>query len=125
MTNKKNTQSKAAQRERYLCAAEHYLERRGYDVLERGWKCPAGTADLIVSDGNYLVFVEVKGRSDADKGFSAEATNAEKREKRERIAAMYLRDYPMFDICVRFDAVDIIAYGTDRAFIKYYINQLA
>lgn len=103
-------------------AAACYLERRGYEILERNWKCVAGEADLVVSDGEYLVFVEVKTRSDTEKGFPAEAVDARKRDKYERIAAIYLQECPIADMRVRFDVVSIIAYGSDRAFIRHHIN---
>lgn len=106
-------------------AAACYLERRGYDILERNWTCVAGEADLIATDGNYLVFVEVKTRSGTERGFPAEAVDAKKREKYERIAAIYLQHCPIADICVRFDVVSIISYGNDRAFIRHHINAFA
>ena len=106
-------------------AAAVYLERRGYDILERNWTCVAGEADLVVTDGDYLVFVEVKTRTDTEKGFPAEAVTAKKREKYERIAAVFLQNHRISDIGVRFDVVSIIAYGADRAFIKHHINAFA
>ena len=106
-------------------AAIQYLMRRGYDVLERDWTCIAGTVDLIVSDGDCLVFVEVKTRSNANEGFLDEKVTAEKREKLERIAAMFLQNHRISDVTVRFDVVSIISYGADRAFVKHWINALA
>ena len=125
MTNQKNSQSKAAQRERYANAAERYLERRGYETLERGWACRAGKVDLIVTDEDYLVFVEVKGRKGAENGFPTEAVDAKKREKLERIAAMYLRDYQLDEMGVRFDTVFIIDLGNGSALLRHHVNCLA
>lgn len=34
--------------------------RRGYDILHRRWRGPAGEIDLILRDGAGLIFVEVK-----------------------------------------------------------------
>jgi putative endonuclease len=34
-------------------------------MLARNYKCPAGEIDLIVTDGDMIVFVEVKSRSDS------------------------------------------------------------
>ena len=33
-----------------------YLETKGYDILERGWSCPRGGADIIARDGGNIVF---------------------------------------------------------------------
>lgn len=39
--------------------ADHYRDR-GAEVLERCWRSPAGEVDLIVREGDTVVFVEVK-----------------------------------------------------------------
>ena len=41
-------------------AASRYLEHRGYDILEEGWASPAGTSDIIATEGDTLVFVDVR-----------------------------------------------------------------
>lgn len=46
--------------------AARYLEKSGYDILERNFRTPAGEVDLICLDGKTLVFVEVKTRSSQD-----------------------------------------------------------
>ena len=33
-----------------------YLKSKGYDILERGWSCPKGRADIIARDGGDIVF---------------------------------------------------------------------
>ncbi|MBT9384916.1 YraN family protein [Pseudooceanicola sp. CBS1P-1] len=50
------------------CAARHF-ERLGYRVLERRWRGAGAEIDLIVTDGETLVFVEVK----ASRSFDAAA----------------------------------------------------
>ncbi|HEY8414924.1 MAG TPA: YraN family protein, partial [Thermaerobacter sp.] len=39
--------------------AARYLEERGYRVVARDFRCPAGEADLIARDGDEWVVVEV------------------------------------------------------------------
>lgn len=67
-------------------AAVRYLERFGYEILDRNWVCPAGEADIVAFDGDALVFVEVKTRTSFKKGFPAEAVDLEKRTRYEKIA---------------------------------------
>ncbi len=43
--------------------ARRHLERRGYRFVAANWRRPYGELDLIMRDGNVLVFVEVKTRS--------------------------------------------------------------
>ncbi len=48
-----------------LAAEEQALRaygRRGAEVLARRWRCAAGELDLVVREGDILVFVEVKRR---------------------------------------------------------------
>lgn len=103
-------------------AAAKFLYARGYEILERNWKCFAGEADIIAKDEHCLVFVEVKTRKDTNKGFPSEAVNAEKREKYEKIALAYISDYEETDIPVRFDVISLVVVGPDRAMIRHTIN---
>lgn len=103
-------------------AAARFLDRHGYEIIERNWTCLAGEADIIARDGDWVVFVEVKTRSSCDRGFPSEAVNAEKRERYERIAACYLQDLDVVDVPVRFDVVAIVVVSPERAFIRHHIN---
>ena len=103
-------------------AAVRYLERFGYDILERNWTCPAGEADIVARDGEALVFCEVKTRTSLEKGFPSEAVDEEKRARYEKIAGWYLRDCEFVDIPVRFDVVALLVVAEDRALIKHYVN---
>ena len=49
------------------------LEELGLVVLDRNWRCPAGELDLVLRDGEVLVFCEVKTRTDATRGHPLEA----------------------------------------------------
>ena len=103
-------------------AAARYLERVGYEILERNWTCQFGEADIIARDGCALVFIEVKTRTGIEKGFPSEAVDAEKRARYEKIAAWYLRDYEYVDVPVRFDVIALLVIAEDRAFMKHYVN---
>ena len=43
--------------------AAAYLERQGYTIIERDWKSGHRDLDIIALDGDTVVFVEVKTRS--------------------------------------------------------------
>lgn len=106
-------------------AAARFLERQGYDVIERDWECKSGTMDLIVSDEDTLVFVEVKTRSNKDHGLPEEAISKDKRAACEKIAIAYLATADVRDVAVRFDVVSILVVGEDRAFLRHHINALS
>ncbi|MCI8469477.1 MAG: YraN family protein [Eggerthellaceae bacterium] len=103
-------------------AAAAFLHRRGYDIVERNWTCYAGEADIIARDGDTLVFVEVKTRRGVSRGFPAEAVDAAKRERYERIALAYVGERRLEDLVLRFDVVSIVAVTSDRAVIRHHIN---
>ena len=108
-------------------AAARYLMRRGYNVLDRNWSCPAGECDIVAfdEDEDCLVFVEVKGRKGFDQGFPAEATTEEKRDRLEKIALFYLAEHPIADVRVRFDVASIVLVADDRALMRHHINCMA
>jgi putative endonuclease len=39
-----------------------YLERQGLRILDRGWRCTAGQADIIAADRRMLVVCQVTSR---------------------------------------------------------------
>jgi len=40
--------------------AVRHLVGKGYKVVDRNWRCPIGELDIIMEDGDTLVFVEVR-----------------------------------------------------------------
>lgn len=53
--------------------AEDFLQDCGFTVLDRNWRCPSGELDLVVLDGDEVVFVEVKTRTGESFGHPFEA----------------------------------------------------
>jgi putative endonuclease len=93
------------------------LERRGYAVIARRWRCPRGEIDIVARDGETLVFVEVKARDGADFGGGAEAITDAKRRRLVRLAVEYLARERIVDRPCRFDVVAI-----DGAIVTLYQN---
>ena len=62
--NKKNQRSVGA---RYEQVAGKYLEEQGYQILQYNYHCRQGEIDIIARDGEYLVFCDVKYRTDRRK----------------------------------------------------------
>ena len=87
-----------------------YLETNGYDIIEYNFKCRQGEIDIIAKDGEYLVFCEVKYRSNEKKGTPFEAVDYKKQRIISRCALFYIMKHRLSDIPCRFDVVSI----TDR-----------
>lgn len=59
--------------------AARYLVDNGYTVLERNFRNKTGEIDIIAKKDNYIVFVEVKYRSNNKYGYAVEAVNYRKK----------------------------------------------
>ena len=87
-------------------AAEH-LQRAGYRIRERNFRCKFGEVDLIAEKDGYLVFVEVKYRRDASMGDALAAVTPQKQARYRRIAA-YFCAMRREEVPVRFDVASIL-----------------
>jgi putative endonuclease len=100
------------------------LERRGYAVLARRYRCRGGEIDIVARDGPTLVFVEVKARWSEAFGPGAEAVTALKRRRLVRLAAEYVVRHRLGEVPCRFDVVSIwLADG--RAVVEVFQNAFA
>lgn len=102
-----------------------YLEHRGYDILERGYRCPEGEADLIVYDpaDDMIALVEVKTRRVMrfNDLFPEEAVDREKRARYRRIASQFLMDrFPVLSL--RFDVISIQIKSGRNARIDHFFD---
>ncbi len=73
--------------------AARYLERLGFTVLDRNWRCRAGEIDLVVADARSVVVVEVKTRRDEGFGHPFEAIDARKRARLWRLAVAWAAEH--------------------------------
>lgn len=90
------------------CAAQLLVDA-GYRIVERNFRCKAGELDIVARDGEVLVFVEVRSRSDDDHGSAVETIRQAKQRRVARVATYYLATVePVFEEC-RFDIVAITA----------------
>ena len=90
--------------------AHRYLRSRGCTVAARNYRPPSGNGeiDLVVWQGEKLVFVEVKTRASAAFGEPDRAVDAEKEARLKRAARDYARRAGVEWQHVRFDVVAVI-----------------
>lgn len=86
--------------------AIQFLHKNGYQILEQNYKTPVGEIDIIASEAETLVFIEVKTRKSIEFGMPYEAVNREKRRKISNTALLYLKRFKEIPPC-RFDVVSI------------------
>lgn len=93
---------------RYEQMAEQFLNRQGIRVIETNYYCRFGEIDLIAKDGNYIVFIEVKGRKSITKGAPAEAVTKKKQQTIMQCALYYMVEKFHCEMPCRFDVISVL-----------------
>lgn len=111
--------------ERVQAAAESYLTRKGFEILETGYRCDLTDGSMAFvareADTGEIVFVDVahSRMGDADEGsFNGPSL---KRWQAELLAGCWLaaNDVPS-NTMIRFDAVSIMVVGDSRAVLRHH-----
>ena len=89
-------------------AAENFLQSKGYEVLARNYRVKTGEVDLVVKDGGYIVFVEVKFRRGFAYGYPREAVGYAKQQRIMNTAMHYLTHHKLTESDIRFDVVEVL-----------------
>ncbi|MBN7772031.1 YraN family protein [Clostridium aminobutyricum] len=101
--------------------AATYLESKGYKIVEKNFRCKLGEIDIIASQRDMLVFIEVKTRSSTAYGLPCEAVNKKKQLHLIRTAAFYLLKNHIGEIDQRMDVVEVL-YREDHVYIRHLEN---
>jgi putative endonuclease len=99
--------------------ASRHLEGQGLVILARNWRCADGEIDLILADGEDIVFCEVKTRRGSGFGPPAEAVGPAKVRRLRRLAARWLAESRMSAHEVRFDVVSVSPQRRGPALIDH------
>jgi putative endonuclease len=103
-------------------AAARFLKKNGYKILDRRWKCRWGELDLIVKQGNEVIFVEVKTRQSDDFGGAVAAIDRNKARCLRTAAYNYLQKYNLMTVSFRIDLIAITIQGNKRATLEHFKN---
>lgn len=90
-----------AQAERW---AADFLQKQGLTLITQNYRSRYGEIDVIMQDGDTLIFVEVRQRSRTDFGGAAASIDQHKQQKLIRTAQYYLTQLARIPPC-RFDVV--------------------
>lgn len=88
--------------------AVQYLEDKGYTILDRNYRKGHLEIDIIATDEEDLVIVEVKTRSSDTFMRPEEAVDHKKRVSLMRLANYYVKTHRRIED-VRFDIISIVA----------------
>lgn len=100
-------------------AAKH-LKKLGYRILARQTRTRLGEIDLIATDGDVIVFVEVKSRRDDREGSPAEAVTLRKQRKLTQLGLVWLKRRGLLGRPCRFDVVAIRWDASGKPLIEYF-----
>lgn len=93
------------------------LRAKGYRILARRFRCPAGEIDIVARRGGVLAIVEVKARPTV--AAALEAVTARQRARLERAALAFLAGgaagfVPHSDFSLRFDLMVVTPWRWPR-----------
>lgn len=94
--------------------AAEFLVQKGFQILTKNFTIRGGEVDLIARDGNTLVFVEVKMRSNTTFGSAVESITPWKIQALQKTALFYIRRIEWGDRPYRFDLVTIDKKGEGK-----------
>ncbi|MEL5990317.1 YraN family protein [Microbacterium phosphatis] len=74
--------------------ATAYLRQRGYEILERNWRCPAGEIDIVAARDGRIAAVEVKTRTSLAYGHPLSAIDDRKLSRMWNVALAWAAAHP-------------------------------
>lgn len=93
--------------------AKKHLQKQGLQFIHQNFHCKMGEIDLIMQDGDNLVFVEVRFRHSPQHGSAIETVDFRKQQKLRRAAEAYLQlTYSNNPPPCRFDVVGLNSQQT-------------
>lgn len=104
-------------------AAEAYLMRKGYDIIDPSPRSSA-IGFVVKSEDGAVVFISfaAKAAEDMVPGLPEEPCS---RAEMEQAAVEWLIGYEADgDFSVRFDSITVLAIGKSRAFLRHHKNML-
>jgi putative endonuclease len=104
-----------------------YLEKNGYKIIDRNYRTPAGEIDLVAvdkhADDPYLVFVEVKTRTNDRYGYPEEAFTQKKWHHLINAIDYYFEDNQQYAYDWRIDVIAIRWFSPDiEPELKHFEN---
>jgi putative endonuclease len=98
------------------------LKALGLKFLTANYRSERGEIDLVFRDGDCLVFVEVKTRSDESWTRPAAAVNARKKKLLSQTALDYLKRLKSPPVKIRFDIVEVLLTDGEVREVRHLPN---
>lgn len=85
-----------------------FLQKQGYTVVEKNFRCKFGEMDIIAENDDQLVFIEVRSCRSLNSGLPQESLNYFKKKRLTQIALFYLTSHNLGNLSCRFDVVAVL-----------------
>ncbi len=85
-----------------------YLDRKGYRILARNFRCRYGEIDIVAMDGATLCFIEVKTRRNLRMGQPAESVTQRKMMHLKRCSYIYRSRFEGKYENIRLEIVEVL-----------------
>jgi putative endonuclease len=103
--------------------AAEYLQKKGYQLLDRHFVTRYGELDLVMSKFESIIFVEVKTRTSATAGMPEENITPSKMEKVQNSALLWLQEHLEAPDDWRIDVVAVLLNKRNQIQdIRHFIN---
>lgn len=100
--------------------ATAYLESKDWLILDRNYRFEKAEVDIVATDRNYIIFVEVKSRSNIFFGYPEDYITPQKEENIKKAAEAWVYERKMETAVVRFDVVSIVQQGNKAPEITHF-----
>lgn len=101
--------------------AARFLEKLGYRIREKNYRCAIGEIDLIATTEEYLIFVEVKTRTAGKKLHPSLSVTGGKQRKVREVGEHYCSRHPQLPLQPRFDVISV-EVGKDGEQVEHIVN---
>ena len=99
------------------------IEAKGYRIVERNFRCKLGEIDLIATDKEYLIFIEVKTRTETNSDISPLLSiTRSKQKKLKTLGTYYIAKNEIYHRQPRFDVIGIVLTSNGNHRIEYIEN---
>ena len=103
-------------------AADYCKRTLGYKLITRNWYGSRGELDLICSDKDTLVFIEVRARAEQALVSGYHSIDANKKAVLHRTCRQYLNQIQHPPKYFRFDIIDVILSSNKAEKVRHYKN---
>lgn len=100
--------------ENFVC---QWLKSQENTIIMRNFRTRHGEIDIIATDGEYIMFVEVKAKKSHHFGTPSEVVDYKKQQKICKTAALYLSEN-FHDLQPRFDVADVSIFSDNDADLR-------